>query len=111
MSVAARNVHTPGARGIRRGCSLANSAGTYEFAREHPATSRAPVAVRATRGAHAAVSTPRAPATVATCWARPARWRGPASECVKFRPHERAGTPPDPAGRAQRIATPLERAP
>jgi hypothetical protein len=31
-----------GARGIRRGCSLANSAGTYEFAREHPATSRAP---------------------------------------------------------------------
>ena len=38
-----------GARGIRRGCSLANSAGTYEFAREHPATSRAPAvdAVRA----------------------------------------------------------------
>jgi hypothetical protein len=35
-----------GAHGIRRGCSLANSAGTYEFAREHPATSCAPVAVR-----------------------------------------------------------------
>ena len=32
-----------GAHGIRRGCSLANSAGTYEFAREHPATSCAPV--------------------------------------------------------------------
>jgi glycerol-3-phosphate dehydrogenase len=29
------------ARGIRRGFSLANSAGTYEFARENPATSRA----------------------------------------------------------------------
>ena len=31
-----------GAPGIRRGCPLANSAGTYEFARGHPTTSCAP---------------------------------------------------------------------
>jgi hypothetical protein len=35
-----------GARGIRRGFRLANSAGTYEFARRNPATSRAPAASR-----------------------------------------------------------------
>jgi len=38
-----------GTHGIRRGGSLANSAGTYEFAREHPATSCAPAAGRAGR--------------------------------------------------------------
>jgi hypothetical protein len=37
---------TAGARGIRRGFRLANSAGTYEFARRNPATSRAPAMPR-----------------------------------------------------------------
>ena len=47
-----------GARGIRRGFSLANSAGTYEFARETPATSRAPVV--ALLGAPEVAGSPRA---------------------------------------------------
>ncbi len=38
-----------GARGIRRGFRLANSAGTYEFARRNPATSRAPAQAEGAR--------------------------------------------------------------
>ncbi len=61
-----------GARGIRRGCSLANSAGTYEFAREHPATSRAPAVAHVGR----------------------AIWRPATCERArKFRRRERAGLP------------------
>jgi hypothetical protein len=63
---------TQGARGIRRGCSLAISAGTYEFAREHPATSRAPAEARAKRVARRPAACERA---------------------RKFRRRERAGLP------------------
>jgi hypothetical protein len=44
MTIALLALPTAGPPGIRRGCSLANSAGTYEFAREHPATSGGPAA-------------------------------------------------------------------
>jgi len=60
------------ARGIRRGCSLANSAGTYEFAREHPATSRASAAAPARRASGRTAACERA---------------------RKFRRRERAGLP------------------
>ena len=63
---------TTGARGIRRGFSLANSAGTYEFARENPATSRAPAA------------TP----PIVRC-----AWPGSRERARKFRRRERAGIP------------------
>jgi hypothetical protein len=71
MSLNARIRWAASARGIRRGCSLANSAGTYEFAREHPATSRA-LAVDASRAAGRRAACERA---------------------RKFRRRERAGLP------------------
>jgi hypothetical protein len=64
--------HAAGAHGIRRGCSLANSAGTYEFAREHPATSCAPADAAARRAAQRTAACERA---------------------RKFRRRERAGLP------------------
>jgi len=79
-SVAAAEPH-----GIRRGCSLANSAGTYEFAREHPATSCGSAAAQGRRTSRRAAACERA---------------------RKFRRRERAGLPG--AVRARRLSATRE---
>jgi len=73
-----------GARGIRRGFPLANSAGTYEFARGNPATSRAPATPPPIR---------REPAeTTGFDW-HAARRPAAGERARKFRRRERAGLP------------------